>query len=165
MTREAYQRSLKELEADVLAMGVMVKDAVKDSITSLQTRDIARSKELIANDILINRKRFDIEDRCLQIIATQQPMAGDLRVLAATLNIITDLERIADHAEGNAQINVLIGEEPLVKPLIDIPRMVEFAIKMLDDALTAFEADEKRPRPCAPRTIKLTPSTSIYTGN
>ncbi|MFZ3073023.1 MAG: PhoU domain-containing protein, partial [Thermodesulfobacteriota bacterium] len=108
MTREAYQRSLKELEADVLAMGAMVKKAVKDSVTSLQARDIAKSKELIANDILINRKRFEIEDRCLQIIATQQPMAGDLRVLAATLNIVTDLERIADHAEGNAQINVLI---------------------------------------------------------
>ena len=151
MTREAYQRSLKELEADVLAMGVMVKEAVKNSIASLQTRDIAESKKLIANDIMINRKRFEIEDRCLQIIATQQPMAGDLRVLAATLNIITDLERIADHAEGNAQINVLIGEEPLVKPLIDIPRMVEFAIKMLDDALTAFVTrdEEKAKAVCA----------------
>lgn len=138
MTREAYHKALKELENEVLKMGEMVAKALKDSIDALQKRDIEKSKEIIKNDLLINKKRFEIEERCLLLIATQQPMAVDLRTIAAILSIITDLERIGDHAEGNAKINVMIGKEPLVKPLIDIPKMSEKGISMLERGLKAF---------------------------
>ena len=138
MTREAYHKALKELENELLLMGDMVAKAMKDSIEALQKRDFEVSKGIIKNDLLINKKRFEIEERCLQMIATQQPMAIDLRTIAAILSIITDLERIGDHAEGNAKINLLIGSEPLVKPLIDVPRMSEKGLSMLDRVLKAF---------------------------
>ena len=138
MTREAYHKALKELENELLKMGEMVATALKDSIDALQKRDIEKSKEIIKNDLLINKKRFEIEERCLLLIATQQPMAVDLRTIAAILSIIADLERMGDHAEGNAKINVMIGKEPLVKPLIDVPRMAEKGLSMLDRVLKAF---------------------------
>lgn len=138
MTREAYHKALKELENELLNMGEMVAKALKDSIDALQKRDIEKSKEIIKNDLLINKKRFEIEKRCLQMIATQQPMAVDLRTIAAILSIIADLERMGDHAEGNAKINVMIGKEPLVKPLIDVPRMSEKGLDMLERVLKAF---------------------------
>ena len=138
MTRQAYHKALKELQDEVLVMGDMVAKAMKDSIEALKTRDLEMSKKIIKDDIIINKKRFEIEERCLQMIATQQPMAIDLRTIAAILSIITDLERIGDHAEGNAKINVMIGKEPLVKPLIDVPRMAEKGLSMLDRVLKAF---------------------------
>ena len=138
MTREAYHKALKELENELLLMGDMVAKAMKDSIEALQKRDFEVSKGIKKNDLLIKKKRFEIEERCLQMIATQQPMAIDLRTIAAILSIITDLERIGDHAEGNAKINLLIGSEPLVKPLIDVPRMSEKGLSMLDRVLKAF---------------------------
>ena len=138
MTREAYHKALKELENELLTLGEMVAKAVKDSIEALKKRDFEMSKEIVKNDLLINKKRFEIEEKCLQLIATQQPMAIDLRTIAAILSIITDLERIGDHAEGNAKINLMIGSEPLVKPLIDVPRMNEKGLSMLERALKAF---------------------------
>ncbi len=138
MTREAYHEALRKLQDEMMMMGGMAARAVKNSIEAMQMRDMEKSKEIIKNDLLINKKRFEIEERCLLLIATQQPMAVDLRTIAAILSIITDLERIADHAEGNAKINIMIGKEPLVKPLIDIPRMTEKALSMLDRALKAF---------------------------
>ncbi|MEK7845514.1 MAG: phosphate signaling complex protein PhoU [Nitrospinota bacterium] len=140
MTREAYHKSLKELENELLSMGEMAINAIKGSVESLQKRDIEASKEIIKNDLLINKKRFEIEERCLLLIATQQPMAVDLRTIAAILSIITDLERIADHAEGIAKINVMIGKEQLVKPLIDVPKMADKGLLMLDRCLKAFIA-------------------------
>ncbi|MBI5328068.1 MAG: phosphate signaling complex protein PhoU [Deltaproteobacteria bacterium] len=138
MTREAYHKALKELENELLTMGEMVAKAMKDSIEALKTRDMEMSKKIIKDDIIINKKRFEIEERCLQMIATQQPMAVDLRTIAAILSIIADMERMGDHAEGNAKINLLIGSEPLVKPLIDVPRMSEKGLSMLDRVLKAF---------------------------
>jgi phosphate transport system protein len=140
MTREVYHKSLKELENELLSMGEMAINAIKGSVESLQKRDIEASKEIIKNDLLINKKRFEIEERCLLLIATQQPMAVDLRTIAAILSIITDLERIADHAEGIAKINVMIGKEQLVKPLIDVPKMADKGLLMLDRCLKAFIA-------------------------
>ena len=138
MTRVAYHKALEELENELMVMGEMVAKAIKDSIEALKKRDFEMSKGIVKNDLLINKKRFEIEERCLQMIATQQPMGVDLRTIAAILSIITDLERIGDHAEGNAKINLLIGNEPLVKPLIDVPRMTEKGLSMLDRVLKAF---------------------------
>jgi len=138
MTREAYHKAMQELQDEVLKMGEMVGHAIKESIRALQKRDMEASKEIIKRDLEINKKRFNIEERCLALIATQQPLAVDLRTLAAILSIITDLERIGDHAEGNAKINIMMGDEPLVKPLIDIPRMADIGLSMLNRSLKAF---------------------------
>jgi phosphate transport system protein len=108
------------------------------AIEALQNRDLALAKQIIADDDKINRKRFDIEEKCIQLIATQQPMASDLRTIVAVLNIITELERIGDYAAGNAKIAIMIGNEPPLKPLIDIPRMAEKTVDMLNRSLKAF---------------------------
>jgi phosphate transport system protein len=138
MTRNAYHNALQSLQDEVLKMGEMVTKAIKESVETLQKRDIKASEEIIRNDKFINKKRFDIEEKCIFLIATQQPMAVDLRTLTAILSIITDMERMGDHAEGIAKINILMGQEPLVKPLIDIPKMSAIALSMLERCLKAF---------------------------
>ncbi len=138
MTREAYHKALKEVQDEVQQMAVMVGAAIKDSMEALKSRDMEKSKKIVKNDIQINQKRFDIEERCIRLIATQQPMAVDLRTLAAIINIITDLERIGDHAEGIAKISLAIGDAPLVKPLIDMPKMADKGLSMLQRCMKAF---------------------------
>ncbi|MBZ0220955.1 MAG: phosphate signaling complex protein PhoU [Candidatus Methylomirabilis sp.] len=147
MTREAYHKSIKGLEADLQQMAGLVVDAIKGSMEALKARDLEKSRHIVRNDMEINRKRFQIEEKCISLIATQQPMAVDLRILAAIINIITDLERIGDHAEGIAKISISIGDEPLVKPLIDMPLMSEKAVSMLERCMKAFiERDVKTAR-------------------
>lgn len=138
MTREAYHKALKDLEDELQQMAVMVGSAVRESMDALKNRDLEKSKAIIHNDIQVNRKRFEIEERCIRIIAMQQPMAVDLRILAAIINIIPDLERIGDHAEGTAKISLAIGDAPLVKPLVDMPKMAEKAVSMLERCMKAF---------------------------
>ncbi len=138
MTREAYHKALKEVQDELGAMASLVAAAIKNSIEALKARDIEASKLVVRNDVHINKKRFDIEEKCIRLIATQQPMAVDLRTLAAIINIITDLERIGDHAEGIAKISIAIGNEPLVKPLIDMPAMADKALSMLTRCMQAF---------------------------
>jgi len=138
MLRQTYERDLQRLQDDVLALGGMVEEAITASVASLKRRDMEASERVIAQDQAINQKRFGIERDVLVLIATQQPMASDLRVLAAILAIISELERIGDYAKGIARINLMIGPEPLVKPLVDIPRMAEKARDMLHRALVAF---------------------------
>ena len=136
--RTAFHKRLREIQDDILIMGSMVTKATMLAIEALQNRDLAVAKQIIADDDKINRKRFDIEEKCIQLIATQQPMASDLRTIVAVLNIITELERIGDYAAGNAKIAIMIGNEPPLKPLIDIPRMAEKTVDMLNRSLKAF---------------------------
>ena len=136
--RSAFHKKLREIQDDILIMGSMVSKATLLAIEALQKRDLELAKQIIADDKKINRKRFDIEEKCIQLIATQQPMASDLRTIVAVLNIITELERIGDYAKGNAKITIMIGNEPPLKPLIDIPRMADKTADMLNRALTAF---------------------------
>jgi phosphate transport system protein len=138
LTREVFNRSLREVQDSLLAMGSMVDKAIERAIQALRTRDMALAHQIIEDDRLINQQRFEIEERCLILIATQAPMASDLRTLAAALSIITDLERMADHAAGIAKITLMIGDEPTLKPLIDVPRMAEIAREMLRAALDAY---------------------------
>ena len=138
MPRETFEKELQKLQEQVLVLGSMVEKAIVDSVEGLKQRDMQASQQLIAYDKVLNRKRFDIENEALILIATQQPMASDLRVLAAVLEIATELERIGDYAKGIAKINILIGEKPLAKPLIDIPRMADKVSEMLHQALDAF---------------------------
>jgi phosphate transport system protein len=145
--RTAFHRKLREIQDDFLVMGSMVEKAIMSSVKALKERDLDRAHRVIADDLKINQKRFEIEEKCVQLIATQQPMASDLRAIICVLNIITDIERIGDHAEGIAKIVVLIGEEPPLKPLIDIPRMAEKVNDMLHrslDALISRDADAAR---------------------
>ena len=136
--RESFDRHLHELQDDLLVMGSMVEKALERSMESLKNRNLEMARLVIEDDVKINQKRFDIEEKCVELIATQQPMASDLRVIIAVLNIIVDLERIADHAEGNAKIAVMIGNEPPLKPLIDLPRMNQKTVDMLRRSLDAF---------------------------
>jgi len=138
MPRETFERELRRLEDETLILGSMVENAIMDSVQVLKRRDMEASRRLIAEDRLINEKRFAIEADVLITIATQQPMAGDLRTLAAILDITSELERIGDYAKGIAKINLMIGEGPLLKPLVDVPRMAEKARSMLHKALDAF---------------------------
>lgn len=138
MTRTELDLKLKELLDDVLLMGNLVEKAVERSVDALKRRDLQLSRKTIEDDAVIDRKRMDIEEKCIQVIATQEPVARDLRFLVAVLNIIVDLERMADYAEGIAKISVMMGDQPPLKPLIDIPRMAQKANEMLDHALNAF---------------------------
>jgi phosphate transport system protein len=138
MPREAFDRELQRLEEEMLSMASLVEEAIITSVDTLRRQDLMGARRVIAQDRAINQKRFDIEADCLVAIATQQPMASDLRVLAAIVNIITELERIGDYAKGIARINLMIGDTPLIKPLIDIPRMAEQARSMLHQSLDAF---------------------------
>jgi phosphate transport system protein len=122
----------------VLALGSLTEKALLDSARTLKYRDMKRGRRLIADDRLINARRHEIEQDVLAMIAMQQPMAGDLRVLAAILEIVTELERIGDYAKGVARINQLIGVQPLIRPLVDIPQMADEAQEMLHQALDAF---------------------------
>ena len=142
--RTVFHKKLREIQDDVLAMGSMVEKATSYSIEALKDRDLDKAQEVIANDLQINEKRFNIEEKCVQLIATQQPMASDLRAIICVLNIITEIERMGDYAEGIAKVVIIIGDEPPLKPLIDIPRMAEKVNDMLHrslDALISRDAD------------------------
>jgi phosphate transport system protein len=119
-------------------MGEMVAIAITRAVEALKTRNINEAKKIIDDDAIINKKRWDIEEECIDLIALQQPVATDLREIIAVLNIITELERIGDYAEGIAKIVLMMGDEPLIKPLVNIPTMAEKAIEMLKQSLEAF---------------------------
>ena len=138
MPRETFERELQRLQDQTMALGSMVEEAIMASTDVLKRRDMEGSRRVIAQDRLVNEKRFAIENDALVLIATQQPMAGDLRTIAAVLDITSELERMGDYAKGIAKINLLIGEGPLLKPLVDVPRMAEKTCDMLHRALDAF---------------------------
>ena len=130
-----------------LTWGSMVDKTLSRAMEALKNRDVATANQVILNDLKINEKRFNIEEKCIQLIATQQPMASDLRNIICVLNVVTELERIGDHAEGIGKIVVMIGDEPPLKPLIDLPRMADKTIGMLRRSLDAFinhDADTAR---------------------
>jgi phosphate transport system protein len=116
----------------------MVEEALVQSVETLKDRDFAGSERIIADDQAINQRRYAIEEATISLIATQQPMAGDMRLLAAILEIVTELERMGDYAKGIARINLMIGDKLLINPIVDLPLMAHKAREMLHDALEAF---------------------------
>jgi len=136
--RETLDNEVQRLQDELLVLGSLVEDALLSSVDQLKRRDLEGSRRLIARDLEINRRRYAIEDQALTLIALHQPMASDLRVIAAFLEIAGELERIGDYGKGIAKINLLIGPGPLLKPLIDVPLMAERARFMLHRALEAF---------------------------
>src|SRR5688572_21384602 len=138
--RSTFHRDLERLQDEVLVLGSMVEKATLRAVDALRDRDTTTAHAIEAEDVLINRKRFEIEEAALLLIATQQPMASDLRRMASIVHIVTDLERMGDYAAGIAHICIEIADAPLIKPLIDIARMSEKAASMLRRSLDAFVA-------------------------
>ena len=138
MLRKTFENEIQQLKEDVLQLGSMVEQAILDSVEALKKRDVKASEKVFQEDQQINQKRFDIENKLMVLIATQQPMARDLRLLASTMEIISELERMGDYAKGIANINIRMGDAPLLKPLIDVPRMAQIGADMLRRALIAF---------------------------
>ncbi len=150
--REEFDRDLINLQNEVLALGNMVENMLQDSVMYLKARDFAGSERVISQDSNVNQKRFKIEEDVFAMIALRQPKAIDLRRIAAMLEFASELERIGDYAKGIGKINLLIGGQKLMKPLVDLPRMCEVVKHMLRQVLTAFvrqDADLARSIPPA----------------
>jgi phosphate transport system protein len=144
MTREIFEHELKHQQDELLVMGCLVENAVRSAVAALKNHDLESARTIAASDQRINEKRYEIEQACLTLIATQQPMARDLRLLAAILEIITDLERIADYAKGICRITILLGREPFPIPMDDISIMADTGLGMLQRALDAFIARDSQ---------------------
>ncbi|MBN1452616.1 MAG: phosphate signaling complex protein PhoU [Anaerolineales bacterium] len=138
MIRKTFENELQEVKDEILVLGSMVEEAILASVDALKKRDIEAAKNILKADRDINKKRFEIENKLMILIATQQPMAHDLRLLASSMEIISELERMGDYAKGIANINIRMGDQPLLKPLIDVPRMAQKDVDMLHRALSAF---------------------------
>lgn len=138
MTRETLDRKTQELLDEILLLGSKVEEAILTAVDALKKRDMDTAQRVYKGDSEINKKRYEIENETLILIATQQPMARDLRVMASIIEIAGELERMGDYAKGIALISIRIGDDPLIKPLIDVPRMAEITADMLHRALGAF---------------------------
>ena len=138
MPRNEFGRDLRFLQEELLAVGSMVEKAIANSVDGLKRRDLKLSRQVVQDDAVIDARRYDIEERCVNLIAKQQPMATDLRTIITILQIVGELERIGDYASGIAKISLAMGNEPPIKPLIDIPRMADKASLMLRRSLDAL---------------------------
>jgi len=136
--RKTFESEIQHLKDELLLLGSMVEQQILDSVESLRKRDIEASRQIYKTDGQINAKRYTIEEQVMIVIATQQPMAHDLRLLASILDVSGELERMGDYAKGIATVSIRMGDQPLLKPLIDIPRMAQKGTDMLHRALTAF---------------------------
>jgi len=136
--RKTFELEIQQLKDEVLLLGSLVEQAVLESVDALKKRDIPASQLVYDADKRINAIRYEIEEKVMVSIATQQPMAHDLRLLASLLEVSGELERMGDYAKGIARINIRMGDQPLLKPLIDIPRMTQKGTDMLHRSLTAF---------------------------
>ena len=138
MLRADFDRSLNQLQDELLELGLMVEQAIIKSMDALERRDLTASFEVVQGDELINQRRFKLEEDSIDLIATQQPLAGDLRTLIAVLQIAVELERMGDYAEGIGKIGLIIGDEPLFKPIEQLRQMSAHAIDMLRRSLQAW---------------------------
>jgi phosphate transport system protein len=142
MPRNTFEIQLSALKNQVLELGLETGRAIAEGVDALRTRDQTLAHAIIDHDAEINRTRYEIEESCYTLIATQQPLAKDLREIISILLIAIELERIADHAKNLAEITIHMGDEPLLKPLIDIPRMSDLTQEMLRQSLEAFASTD-----------------------
>lgn len=138
MVRADFDRNLKLLQEELLLLGGLVEKAIVDAIEALKTRDIELSHKVVSQDDIIDQKTNQIEEKAIDLIATQQPIAIDLRTLMSVIHISVELERMGDYAEGIGKIGVMMGNDPPVKPLVDIPKMSAKASDMLKRSLDAL---------------------------
>lgn len=136
--RVAFADEIEELKQDLLKMGAVVEQMLHKSIEALGSRNVSVAREAIAMDDIVDDYNISIENRCLKLLALQQPMARDLRTIAAAMKIITDIERMGDYVVDIAKTAIRLSDAPLLKPLVDIPRMGEIVKKMIREALEAF---------------------------
>ncbi len=156
--RKSFESDIQHLKDELLLLGSMVEQATLESVEALKKRDIEASRRIYDMDLKINAKRYGIEEQVMILIATQQPMAHDLRLLASILEVAGELERMGDYAKGIATINIRMGDQPLLKPLVDVPRMAQIGASMLHRALTAFvneDAETARQIPAEDDEIDL----------
>ena len=155
-TRRVLDRELQQIQDDLLRMGSLIDAAIARAMQALSVRDPRLAREIVSEDAKVNALRFQIEEACLTIFATQQPTATDLRLVVATIILASELERMGDYAAGVARTVLRMGDEPLLKPLVDMPRMAEIDHEMLRDALDAYVArDAAAARAVAARDDEL----------
>ncbi|MDF2673170.1 MAG: phoU [Clostridiales bacterium] len=142
MARERFSQQVMDVKHKVVKMGALVEDIIELSVTALRNQDLEAAKKVYADDDKIDELELEIEMECMRMLALQQPLAKDLRTVATALKIITDLERMGDHAVNIAKITLEIGKEPLIKPLIDIPKMAQIAQNMVKLSLDAFVRED-----------------------
>ena len=138
LARESFDRELGQLEAEVILLGGMVENAIFEALAALKERDLARSQTLIDNDDEIDEKEWSIERGCIRLLRREAPLARDLRRIITILELANELERMGDYAEGIAKLSLMMGDEPPLKELIDIPVMGEIAVSMVKRSLEAF---------------------------
>jgi len=151
MDEKTLRKRLEEIQDNVVVLADMVNVAIRCSVEALKNRDLTLAQQIVADDLKINHKRFEVEEECILLLQAERLTEGDLRLVVAVFNIIVDLERIGDHAEGIAKIAVMLGDRPPLKPLIDIPRMAEKASDMLQRSIQAFitrDVEAARGIPC-----------------
>ena len=147
MTRTHFDQQLENIQEEMLSLALQVEVAMERSVDALSEGDEALAKQVIEDDVQINEKRYEIEETCLELIATQQPLAGDLRTIASVLHIVVDLERMGDHAEGIARVALMMPDEPPIMSYADIRRMAKITKGMMLASLEAFkDRDTKRAR-------------------
>lgn len=142
MTRATFESELENLKSDILKMGSLVETAISDAVKSLAERDAALAQKVVDQDDIADSLQSEIENKCLALLALQQPIARDLRTIGTAMKIVTDLERMGDHSVDIAKVTIRIHDQPLIKPLIDIPRMAEIAKAMVRSALHAYVAND-----------------------
>ena len=142
MPRLALDREIRQIQDEILLLGSLVEQAILNAVEALKTRDVQAAEAVIRDDRYINDKRFAIENRILILFATQSPMAHDLRLLAADLEVITELERIGDYAKGIAKVAIQVANDEIPIPIREITMMADMAVSMLPRALGAFIAED-----------------------
>ena len=138
LARESFDRELGQLEAEVILLGGMVENAIFEALAALKDRDLVRSQALIDSDDEIDEKEWSIERGCIRLLRREAPLARDLRRIITILELANELERMGDYAEGIGKLSLMMGDEPPLKELIDIPVMGEIAVSMVKRSLEAF---------------------------
>ncbi len=138
MTRTLFDQSLSRMHRELLQMGVLIEEQIQDMIIALQNQDKELASTIIKRDDEIDALEDHLEKACISLIATQQPLARDLRSIASIIKIVTDLERIADHCSDIAQYTIKLADEPYMKPIIHIPRMAGMIKEMVADTIYAY---------------------------
>jgi phosphate transport system protein len=137
-SRGLFDQQLTDLRDNILYLGDIVKTAIEQAVRALKEQDEDLARQVVSGDEAINVKRYEIEEQCLTLIATQQPAASDLRAIVAAIHIVTELERMGDYAAGIAELGARLADQPLLKPLIDVPRMTEIDKEMIQASLEAY---------------------------
>lgn len=137
-TRTYFDQELQKLQDDIIVFGSMVSEALIDSVKALRERDVVKAEKIVGYDRSLNERRFSIEDRCLTLLATQQPTARDLRLIAAVMEVNIELERMGDYAKGISRITRMLGPECTLVIPPQIAQMAEMGVDMLRRALDAF---------------------------